>query len=76
MTGLLMTSVRRVCRKLRRMRRGHRAEVTGIPGPGRGPVKKVADSLAIKYQRTLGVSRAAVETLVRDGVWNRGKADA
>lgn len=45
-------------------------------GYPRGPVKKVADSLAIKYQRTLGVSRAAVETLVRDGVWNRGKADA
>ena len=41
-----------------------------------GQVKKVADSLAIKYQRTLGVSQAAVETLTRDGVWDREVAAA
>jgi carbamoyl-phosphate synthase large subunit len=45
-------------------------------GHPRGQVKKVADSLAIKYQRTLGVSQAAVETLTRDGIWDREAAGA
>jgi len=45
-------------------------------GRPQGQVKKVADSLAIKYQRTLGVSRAAVETLTRNGVWDRDAAGA
>jgi carbamoyl-phosphate synthase large subunit len=40
-------------------------------GQPRGQIKRVVDSLAIKYQRTLGVSQAAVETLSRDGVWDR-----
>lgn len=43
-------------------------------GPGDGLVNKVVDSLAIKYQRTLGVRRSAVEILSRDGVWDRGEA--
>jgi len=36
-----------------------------------GQVRKVANSLAIKYQRTLGVSRDAVAALSRYGVWDR-----
>jgi carbamoyl-phosphate synthase large subunit len=43
-------------------------------GSGGDHVIRVADSLAIKYQRTLGVSEAAVATLSREGVWNRGAA--
>ena len=41
-------------------------------GSPRGKAVKVVASEPIKYQRTLGVSHDAVQTLVRDGIWDRG----
>jgi carbamoyl-phosphate synthase large subunit len=43
-------------------------------GRSAGRVSTLADSMAIKYTRTVGVGRAAVERLSRDHVWERQTA--